>query len=125
MQVLGLLVKANRMLEDLDWFTVLIVNVNIMIHSLRYRMSLHKPHVQKLLKQQGLGYSMSRHGNCWDNAPQESFSGHMKDHVDNHSYTSLKVLQREIDRYIHNYNNRRYQWGLKKMTLLRTRALKN
>ena len=23
--------------------------------------------------------SMSRHGNCWDNAPQESFFGHMKD----------------------------------------------
>ncbi len=23
---------------------------------------------------------MSRKGNCWDNAPQESFFGHMKDH---------------------------------------------
>lgn len=25
---------------------------------------------------------MSRRGNCWDNAPQESFFGHMKDEVD-------------------------------------------
>jgi transposase InsO family protein len=24
---------------------------------------------------------MTRLGNCWDNAPQESFFGHMKDHV--------------------------------------------
>ena len=24
---------------------------------------------------------MSRKGNCWDNAQQESFHGHMKDHV--------------------------------------------
>ena len=25
---------------------------------------------------------MSRRGNCWDNAPQESFFGHMKDEID-------------------------------------------
>ncbi len=24
---------------------------------------------------------MSRRGNCWDNAPQESFFGHMKDEI--------------------------------------------
>ena len=24
---------------------------------------------------------MSRRGNCWDNAPQESFFGRMKDHI--------------------------------------------
>ncbi|MDQ8739524.1 IS3 family transposase, partial [Paenibacillus sp. LHD-38] len=39
------------------------------------------PTYQKLLKKKGLGQSMSRRGNCWDNAPQESFFGHMKDHV--------------------------------------------
>ena len=26
--------------------------------------------------------SMSRRGNCWDNAPQESFFGHMKQEID-------------------------------------------
>jgi len=25
---------------------------------------------------------MSRRGNCWDNSPQESFFGHMKDEID-------------------------------------------
>ncbi len=33
------------------------------------------PTYQKLLKQYKLGQSMSRRGNCWDNAPQESFFG--------------------------------------------------
>lgn len=74
------------------------------------------PQYQKLLKKHGLGQSMSRRGNCWDNAPQESFFGHMKDHVKSRSYSSLEELQQEIDRYIRYYNNYRYQWGLKKMS---------
>ena len=40
------------------------------------------PIFQKLLKKYNLGQSMSRRGNCWDNAPQESFFGHMKDEID-------------------------------------------
>lgn len=34
-----------------------------------------------ILKDKKLRQSMSRKGNCWDNAPQESFHGHMKDHI--------------------------------------------
>lgn len=45
------------------------------------------PRYQTLLKKHGLGQSMSRRGNCWDNAPQESFFGHFKDEVD---FSSLK-----------------------------------
>lgn len=37
------------------------------------------PRFQKLLKKYKLGQSMSRHSNCWDNVPQESFFDHMKD----------------------------------------------
>jgi len=74
------------------------------------------PTYQELLKKNGLGQSMSRRGNCWDNAPQESFFGHMKDHVDYRSCRSLQEVKLEIDRYIRYYNNHRYQWGLKKMT---------
>ncbi len=36
------------------------------------------PTYQKLVKKLKLGQSMSRRGNCWDNAPQESFSGTLK-----------------------------------------------
>lgn len=74
------------------------------------------PKYQELLKQKGLGQSMSRRGNCWDNAPQESFFGHMKDHVKSRSCSSFRELQHEINRYINYYNYYRYQWGLKKMT---------
>ena len=35
----------------------------------------------QLVKDKGLRQSMSRKGNCWDNAPQESFFGRMKDHI--------------------------------------------
>ncbi len=31
------------------------------------------PLFQKMVKKYGIGQSMSRRGNCWDNAPQESF----------------------------------------------------
>lgn len=74
------------------------------------------PTFQNLLKKHKLGQSMSRRGNCWDNAPQESFFGHMKDELDLKSCTTLKSVKRMIDRYITYYNNYRYQWGLKKMT---------
>ena len=37
------------------------------------------PDFQKLVKKLGFHQSMSRRGNCWDNAPQESFFGHFKD----------------------------------------------
>ena len=35
---------------------------------------------RELVENTDLTQSMSRKGNCWDNAPQESFYGHMKDH---------------------------------------------
>ena len=36
----------------------------------------------QLLKDNELRQSMSRRASCWDNAPQESFFGHMKDELD-------------------------------------------
>lgn len=74
------------------------------------------PTFQSLLKELKLGQSMSRKGNCWDNAPQESFFGHMKDEVDFKVCSNFEELQVEIARYIEYYNNYRYQWNLKKMS---------
>ncbi|MGF7049672.1 transposase InsO family protein [Paenibacillus sp. DS2015] len=74
------------------------------------------PVYQGLLKQKGLGQSMSRRGNCWDNAPQESYFGHMKDHVKSRTCMTFAEVKQEINRYIRYYNHHRYQWGLKKMT---------
>ena len=72
----------------------------------------------EFLKKVNIRRSMSRRGNCWDNAPQESFFGHMKDEI------NLKVKQCEdfnklkklIDDYIDYYNNDRYQWNLAKLS---------
>ncbi len=58
---------------------------------------------------------MSRRGNCWDNAPQVSFFGHLKDEVDYRAAKTLKELKSKINHYMGYYNNYRYQWNLKKM----------
>ena len=79
------------------------------------------PTYQKLLRKYGLGQSMSRRGNCWDNAPQESFFGHLKDEVDYESCQSLEELKVKIKQYMVYYNHSRYQWNLKKMTPIQYR----
>ena len=79
------------------------------------------PRYQKLLQKHGIGQSMSRRGNCWDNAPQESFFGHLKDEVDYQSSKTLKELKTKINHYMVYYNNYRYQWNLKKMTPIQYR----
>ncbi len=73
------------------------------------------PRFQKLLKKYKIGQSMSRRGNCWDNAPQESFFGHMKDDIDLKNCLTFDELKASIDNYMDYYNNYRYQWGLKKL----------
>lgn len=74
------------------------------------------PQFQKLVKKMGLGQSMSRRGNCWDNAPQESFFGHLKDEIDLTTCETLEDVKREIKSYMTYYNHYRGQWNLKKMT---------
>ena len=70
---------------------------------------------QELLEDHDLIQSMSRRGNCWDNAPQESFYGHMKDEVDIAGCQTFEALQAAIDHYMNYYNHGRYQWGLAKL----------
>ena len=74
------------------------------------------PAFQKLVKKYKLRQSMSRRGNCWDNAPQESFFGHFKDEAYIKPCETLDELEKEIKQYMIYYNNHRYQWDLEKMT---------
>lgn len=70
----------------------------------------------QLVKDSNLRQSMSRRGNCWDNAPQESFFGHMKDEIDLsncHCFNDVKTI---IDDWMDYYNNDRYQWQLAKLS---------
>ena len=59
---------------------------------------------------------MSRKGNCIDNAPIESFFGHLKDEVDYKGAKTFEELSDMIDEYMNYYNNHRYQWDIQKMT---------
>jgi putative transposase len=59
--------------------------------------------------------SMSRKGNCLDNAPVESFFGHMKDELDLTCCHSHDQVQSAVNEYLHHYNHYRYQWERKKM----------
>ena len=63
----------------------------------------------QLLKDYELRQSISRKANCWDNAPQESFFGHMKDEIDISECTSFNELQQVISDWIYYYNNERFQ----------------
>jgi putative transposase len=71
-----------------------------------------------ILKDKCLRQSMSRRGNCWDNAPQESFFGHMKDHIKEELAPCLEFYEVKdiVDRYMNYYNNQRYQWQLAKLS---------
>lgn len=60
--------------------------------------------------------SMSRRGNCWDNAPQESFFGHMKDEIELSKCKSFEEVNKIIDDWMDYYNNDRYQWQLAKLS---------
>jgi len=71
---------------------------------------------RKVLKDNGFIQSMSRRGNCWDNAPQESFFGHMKDELNLNKCETFDEVVSEIDSYMDYYNNYRYQWKLSMMS---------
>ena len=70
------------------------------------------------LKDNHFVQSMSRKGNCWDNAPQESFFGHMKDEI-KYEIAMMKAfaqVEAKLDDWIDYYNNDRYQWDLAKLS---------
>ena len=72
----------------------------------------------KALSDNNFVQSMSRKGNCWDNAPQESFFGHMKDEI-KYEIAMMKTydeVKAKIDDWIDYYNNDRYQWDLVKLS---------
>ena len=66
---------------------------------------------RQLLQDCELRQSMSRRGNCWDNAPQESFFGHMKDELRPYikEWKTFQDVKERIDDWMHYYNNDRYE----------------
>ena len=65
------------------------------------------PKHQKLLEQFGMKASMSRKGNCYDNAPMESFWGTLKNElIHHHHYRAREEAIKEITEYIEVFYNR-------------------
>ena len=62
---------------------------------------------QKLLKANGIVPSMSRKGNCWDNAPMESWFHTLKTELVHHTvYATREAAKRDLFAYIEGYYNR-------------------
>ena len=70
----------------------------------------------QIVKDAELRQSMSRRGNCWDNAPQESSFGHTKDEIDISGCERFQQVKDIIDDWMDYYNNDRYQWQLAKLS---------
>ena len=89
----------------------------VIVHSDQGCHYTSKAFIQKL-KDASFVQSMSRKGNCWDNAPQESFFGHMKDEIRDliaecDTYDQVKAV---VDDWMDYYNKDRYQWDLEKLS---------
>ena len=68
------------------------------------------------LASMGISKSMSRKGNCWDNAPMESWFGHAKDEIPLRGRGSFEEARAAVAGYVDYYNRDRPQPGLGGMT---------
>lgn len=70
------------------------------------------------LKDANFVQSMSGKGVCWDNAPQESFYGHMKDEIADliGKCASFSEVENQVKDWMGYYNQDRYQWDLLKLS---------
>ena len=112
-QVITMLKKSFKKIPDLT---------NLILHSdqgWQYQMKQY----QELLKQKGVKQSMSRKGNCLDNAIIENFFGILKSELFYlKKYNSINELKQEIIEYINYYNNDRIKLNLKGMSPTQYRA---
>jgi len=80
---------------------------NLILHSDQGTQYQHKIY-QRMLKAKGVRQSMSRKGNCLDNAVMENFFGHLKSELLYlQKFDSLEHFKAELIAYLDYYNNRR------------------
>lgn len=103
-QVLDMLDKAFRKIPD---------NTKLILHSDQGWQYQHKKYQMKL-KEKGIIQSMSRKGNCLDNAVIENFFGLLKSELLYlRKFTSMDEFRVELEKYIEYYNNKRIKSKLK------------
>ena len=102
-QVTDMLEKAFSKIPD---------NTNLILHSDQGWQYQHK-HYQKMLKEKGIRQSMSRKGNCLDNACAENFFGLLKTELLYlQEFHSVEHFIEELHEYIEWYNNKRIKLKL-------------
>ncbi|WP_374703210.1 IS3 family transposase [Cupriavidus pauculus] len=81
------------------------------------------PAYQRMLKQRRIRPSMSRKGNCLDNATMESFFGTLKSEFFYlNKFASVEELQQGLRQYIHYYNHDRIKLKLKGLSPVKYRT---
>lgn len=76
-----------------------------------------------LLNDAGAAQSMSRKGNCYDNAVMENFFGHLKEELFHHvRFLSTDALATALNEYIPWYNNERISTKLKGLSPVQYRT---
>lgn len=105
------LLMVTTMLEQA--LKVLPKKHDLILHSDQGWHYQHKQY-RKMLAENGITQSMSRKGNCYDNAAMESFFGHLKSELLYlQEFESVDHFKRELIQYIDYYNNRRIKAKLK------------
>lgn len=78
---------------------------------------------QTTLKGRNIQQSMSRKGNCLDNAVMENFFGLLKSELLYHrEFESMEQFKQELDQYIYYYNHKRIKAKLKGMSPVQYRV---
>ena len=88
-------------------------NTNLILHSDQGWHYQHKQY-QRMLQRKGIRQSMSRKGNCLDNAVMENFFGLLKTELFYlQEFESMNHFKQELIEYLDYYNNRRIKAKLK------------
>lgn len=97
-------------------------NANLILHSDQGWHYQH-PNYQKRLQKKGVWQSMSRKGNCLDNAVIENFFGLLKSELLYlQEFKSIEHFHQEVKEYIDYYNNDRIKANLKGMSPVKYRT---
>ena len=94
-------------------FTKIPDGTNLILHSDQGWQYQHRQY-QRMLREKGIRQSMSRKGNCLDNAVMENFFGLLKSELLYlQEFRSMEHFKQELIEYLDYYNNRRIKTKLK------------
>lgn len=108
-------IHMDLVMNTLKQLSTVLQSTNTTLHSdqgFHYTNPLYIHELERL----GITQSMSRLGNCIDNAPTESFFSHFKVECDFSECSTFEDYHIKTTEFVRYYNHDRRQWNLKKMT---------